>query len=151
MMLRKSQKLQAYSIAILDWGLWQTTDQVDFHLTQVIKSKKDQLEALKAQLNFRRFILNQKLKDDKNIYCVTKLDGRKRINLTPTELSKNVKKLIENAFTVQVTHYDANEHDTPLLVGKNIKMFFDGTDGATAYYGHVISTVYTFENICCEE
>ena len=51
------QNRQAYSIAILKWGLWQTADQVDFHLTQVIKSKKDQLEALKAQLNFRRYLI----------------------------------------------------------------------------------------------
>ena len=74
------QNRQAYSIAILQWELWQTADQVDFYLTQVTKSKKDTFEALKAQLNFRRFIPNQKLEDDKNIYCITKLDGSKRIN-----------------------------------------------------------------------
>ena len=56
-------------------------------------------------------------------------------------------KLIEDAFTVQCTNTDADEADTPLLVGKNIKMFFDSIDGATAYYGHVISTVFTIDNI----
>ena len=39
---KRLQKRQEYSIAILEWGLWQTADQVDFHLTQFIKSKKHQ-------------------------------------------------------------------------------------------------------------
>jgi hypothetical protein len=45
----------------LTWGLWQTEDQVDFHLNTDIKSQKDKIEALKAQLNFRRFVLKQKI------------------------------------------------------------------------------------------
>ena len=60
-----------------------------------------------------------------------------------------MEKLIEDAFTVQYTHTDADEDDT-FTSRENIKMFCEGTDGATADYGHVISTVFTFDNICSE-
>ena len=129
----------------MTWGLWQTEEQVDFHLNTVIKSQKDKIEALKSQLNFRRFVLQQKISGDgfKTIYNVTKMEGRKRVNLKPEELAENVKKLIDNALTVSnETHTEEDENH--LLIGKHIKMYFeDEVDGTvkTTWEGHVISTV----------
>lgn len=87
------KKLEEYTNNILTWGLWQTGEQVDFHLNTVIKSQKDKIEALKSQLNFRRFVLQQKISGDgfKTIYNVTKMEGRERVNLKPEELAEYVK------------------------------------------------------------
>lgn len=88
------KKLEEYTNNILTWGLWKTGEQVDFYLNTVIKSQKDKIEALKSQLNFRRFVLQQKISGDgfKTIYNVTKMEGRERVNLKPEELAEYVKK-----------------------------------------------------------
>lgn len=90
---KRVKKLEEHTNNILTWGLWQTEDQVDFHLNTVIKSPKDQIEALKAQLNFRRFVLQQKIsgEDFKTIYNVTKMEVNKRVNLKPEELAEMLK------------------------------------------------------------
>lgn len=74
------------------------------------------------------------------------MEANKRVNLKPEELAENVKKLINNAFTVSDgTHTDEDENN--LLLGKHIKMYFeDEVDGTvkTIWEGHVTSTVYKF-------
>ena len=77
----------------MTWALWQTEDQVDFHLNTDIKSPKDHIEALKAQLNFRRFVLQQKISGEgfKTIYNVTNMEANKRVNLKPEELAEMLK------------------------------------------------------------
>jgi hypothetical protein len=145
---KRVKKLEEYTNNILTWGLWQTEDQVDFHLNTDIKSTKDKIETLKAQLNFRRFVLQQKISGEgfKTIYNVTKMEANKRVDLKPEELAENVKKLINNAFTVSDgTNNDEDENH--LLLGKHIQMYFeDEVDGTvkTTREGHVISTVYKF-------
>ncbi|CAC5425996.1 unnamed protein product [Mytilus coruscus] len=109
------------------------------------KCNKDKIEALKAQLNFRRHVLIQKPKE-KDVFNFTKLIGtcKRRVNLTVEELTCNVKKLVEHAFTITSSTVDNQEEgDVLILVGKAIKMYFEGTDGSvkTSWTGHVISTV----------
>ncbi|CAC5405270.1 unnamed protein product [Mytilus coruscus] len=141
------KKLEGYTSAILDWGLWQTDAQVDLHIGTISKCNKDKIEALKAQLNFRRHVLIQKPKE-KDVFNFTKVIGtfKRRVNLTVEELTCNVKKLVEHAFTITSSTVDNQEEgDVPFLVGKAIKMHFEGTDGSvqTSRTGHVISTVHT--------
>ena len=90
---KRVKKREEHTNNILTWGLWQTEDQVDFHLNTDIKSPKDQIEALKAQLNFRRFVLQQKISGEgfKTIYNVTKMETNKRVNLKPEELAEMLK------------------------------------------------------------
>lgn len=142
---KRLKRLEEYTNSIFLWGLWQSEEQVEFHLNTVIKSSKDKTEALKAQLNFRHFVLQQKIKDDPKIYNITRLEGNKRVSLKPDELAVSVKKLINASFVaVQSNSNDDSEEDIPFLVGRRIKMFFENdTDGTvrTAWEGHVISTV----------
>ena len=144
---KRLTKLEDYTSSILLWGLWQSEEQVDFHLNTVIKSNKDNTEALKAQLNFRHFVLQQKIKDDPTIYNIIRLEGNKRINLKPDELTVSVKKFINASFVAVQSSSNDSEEDIPFLVGRRIKMFIendmDGTDRTdrTAWEGHVMSTV----------
>jgi len=57
------------------------------------------------------------------VYLVTKLNGNKRVNLTPAELAINVKKLIQHAFSVPEIRNE-DEDDTPLLVREKDKDVF---------------------------
>ena len=54
---RKVQKLENFTNSILDCGLWQSVQEVDFHLS-LYKTKKDMVAALRAQLNFRNKVLH---------------------------------------------------------------------------------------------
>lgn len=79
----KLKELQNYTDELLAWGLWQSDDQLNFHLG-ILKSDSQKIKALKTQLNFRKYVFQQNAsdKDDKDIYNVTKLVGKKRVNLT---------------------------------------------------------------------
>lgn len=70
-MQKRVKKLEEYTNNILTGGMWQTEDQVDFHLNTDIKSQKDKIEVLKAQLNFRRFVLQRKISGEgfNNLQC----------------------------------------------------------------------------------
>jgi len=70
------RKLQGYTDEILAWGLWQSNEQVIFHFG-ITKTKSDKIQALKAQLNFRKHVLLQK-SSQTDIYNVTKLVGKKK-------------------------------------------------------------------------
>ncbi|KAJ8314097.1 hypothetical protein KUTeg_008658 [Tegillarca granosa] len=89
----KIERLEGFTKDIVSWGLWQNEQQVDQHLSLYSK-KKDKLDALKAQLGFRKQVLHQKPKDEsmKDVYSVSKsVDGR-RVQLSVEELALNVKK-----------------------------------------------------------
>jgi len=65
--------------------------------------------------------------------------------LTIEELTTNVKELIAQAFSASTLNCGKDDSDEiPILVGKSIKMSFEGQDGAvkTSCLGHVISTGY---------
>ncbi|MEW8340540.1 MAG: hypothetical protein AB2708_11880 [Candidatus Thiodiazotropha taylori] len=138
---RRVQKLENYTNDIIDWGLWQSVQDVDYHVS-LYKTKKDKVAALKAQLNFRNKVLHQKPKDETlhDVYTVTKTQGNGRVNLSVEELSNNVKKLVRHALTLP---QDDDDDGAPLLVGRDIKMKFSIDKKPEWYTGHVISKVIT--------
>ena len=65
------KRLEDYTNAILDWGLWQTDVQVDFHMGTDFKTKTDKISALTAQLNFCKHVLMFSCNDPKTkIYSI---------------------------------------------------------------------------------
>ena len=93
----KIRKRERYTSDILHHGLWQSETEVDNMILSCIK-KNDKVEALKAQLKFRKEVLNQIL-DDKTVFCITKIkDGSKsRKQLGVEELVQNLKDLVKQS------------------------------------------------------
>ena len=62
--------------------------------------------------------------------------------MTFEELTSNVRQLVVQALSISPVKSGNDDDDTPILVGKNIKMYFE-QDGTvkTSWCGHVISTV----------
>lgn len=54
----KLKELQNYTDELLAWGLWQSDDQLNFHLG-ILKSDSQKIKASKAQLNFRKYVFQQ--------------------------------------------------------------------------------------------
>lgn len=102
---------------ILYWGLWQTIDQVENILKPM--KEKDKVEALNAQLRFRKNILQQRTSNSE-VFNFTKSEsgGKRRRNLTSKELADNVKKLVQEFFSI-VSESQDNGVD---LVGRNIDL-----------------------------
>lgn len=149
---KRLSKLQEYTNDILEWGLWQSEAQVDFHMSlkTTCKTNADKMKAVKSQLNFRRYVLLQIPKEDeyKDVYLFSKKvdNSSKRKNLSADELAKNIKKLIRHGFSLPEKQHEGEE-DAPMLVGKCIKMYFEGETGTVkeTWTGHVISTVMLIE------
>lgn len=82
---RRVQKLENYTNDIIDWGLWQSVQDVDYHVS-LYKTKKDKVAALKPQLNFRNKVLHQKPKDETlhDVYTVIKTQGNGLLKNCPT-------------------------------------------------------------------
>lgn len=102
---------------ILYWGLWQTIDQVENILKPM--KEKDKVEALNAQLRFRKNILQQRTSNSE-VFNFTKSEsgGKRRRNLTSKELTDNVKKLVQESFSIVSESQDKGVD----LVGRNIDL-----------------------------
>lgn len=102
---------------ILYWGLWQTIDQVENILKPM--KEKDKVEALNAQLRFRKNILQQRTSNSE-VFNFTKSEsgGKRRRNLTSKELTDNVKKLVQKSFSIVSESQDKGVD----LVGRNIDL-----------------------------
>ncbi|WAQ95042.1 SPIN3-like protein [Mya arenaria] len=120
------------------WGLWQTEQEVDSSLSR-IKRKTEQVSALKAQLNFRKSVFEQKC-EDKSVYRMSKKVDNKNVPLSVEELTLNAKKLVRKAYEVDVV---ANPHEQ-VLVGRKINHAFMTDGERTWYIGKVISQVPGF-------
>ncbi|KAL4239504.1 hypothetical protein ACF0H5_000318 [Mactra antiquata] len=132
---RRIEKLEKETGDMTYYGLWQSEQQVNQKLNE-IKSKKEQEEALRVQLRFRKNVFKQKC-DDK-VYAFSRVVDGKRVQLSVEELKANVLTLITKAS-------DSPSPETPhFLVGKEIEhRFLD--DGASKWYtGKVISQVLGF-------
>ena len=92
-------------------GLWQTHDDIAKGLAKE-RSKSAKLKALKAQLNFRRRVLEQK-HPDKEVFAFS----RKGKQLSVDELVSNLEKLL-SASPVQDRHVAENQQS---LIGKTIR------------------------------
>ncbi|XP_053392120.1 uncharacterized protein LOC128554835 [Mercenaria mercenaria] len=124
------------------WGLWQTEEEVDSGL-DLLKTKVDKITALKAQLHFRKTVLDQKC-SDKTAFKMSKTVDGKNVSLTVDELSQNVKKLVRKAYEIDINENPENQ----VLVGKKVKHAFeqkDQPDEKVWYIGKVISQV----NVVC--
>ena len=127
---------------VIFWGLWQTEEQVNVMLSTM--NNKEKIEALKAQLRFRKKILGQKASES-SLFNFTKVEGRGRKNLDSKELSENVKTLIRESF--KLPSGPAGSVD---LVGRNITHKFKSEGEEVWYDGHVVSQVSQLEqNYCC--
>lgn len=117
-------------------GLWSNRDEVESGL-QKITSKKDKLEALKVQINFRRKVLGQS-HEDKSVFYFS----HNRKALTINELKLNLLKLIPESESIQVYQLSADKITAhpDLLLYRRIKHRFecDGTlqwfDGTVLKY-----------------
>ncbi len=88
---RLNAKIQQAN-SILFWGLMQTEDQVEKGLEGM--SKSEQTDCLKAQLRFRKNVLEQKSTDSKIFNFSVQDSDKTRRQLTVSELKDNVLKLI---------------------------------------------------------
>jgi hypothetical protein len=106
--------------------------------------KNEKVEALKAQLKFRKEVLNQ-IPDDKTVFCITKTkDGSKsRKQLGVEELVQNLKDLVKQSI-VKDNLTDTEKH---VLVGKRIKQRFLSDGDEKWYNGKVISQVEMYIKI----
>ena len=117
---------------IMQYGLWQTAEDIRSGLARQ-KSKGMKIKALKAQLNFRKRVLEQ-THENKEIFHITKHGKR----LSVTELVDNLKKLLSmhplQDSTVSSPHLD--------LVGKRIRHKWVDEDGKEEWYcGCILSSV----------
>ena len=127
---------------IIQYGLWQSTDQMD-KVLQVIASKTNKVKALKAQLRFRKTVLQQSYPSDKDVY---KFSSKQVGNFTPEMLRENLTKLIQTASReenaanspekIAATNFD--------LVGKRIDQQFNEGGKLITYSGVVVSQVPGF-------
>lgn len=137
----KIKKQEEYTKSILNHGLWQTSNEIDSMLLSY-KTKTDKIDALKAQLKFRKDVLLQQ-PEEKQTFNITKKreDSTSRVNLTVEELTLNLKKLIKQAIVMDQQSGKA-EH---ILVGKRVRHKFKTTvNGEVSYEwyaGKVISQV----------
>lgn len=70
----------------------------------ILKKISDKKDALKAQLNFRRYVLRQGAKKDTNpdIYLLYKKVGQKTVECSVEELEAKVKPLVAHCFTLPI-------------------------------------------------
>lgn len=121
---------------LTDYGLWVFSGQVDSYLS-AMKSESKKRIALKAQLRFRKTVLQQKPPDD----SVYKFSSKEKGQYNSQLLCKNLLQLITDAESG-----DTSTSTTSLvLTGKSIEHKFKETDGTIKpYNGKVISQVPGF-------
>lgn len=95
---------------MLIWDLWQTEDEVGQGLLR-LKTKKDKLEAIIAQLNFQKHVLKQTVDDQSDVYNQSTLVNGKRQKLIIDEFISNIKKRVRRAYTIQI-----NENDNGTII-----------------------------------
>ncbi|XP_053372789.1 uncharacterized protein LOC128546365 [Mercenaria mercenaria] len=140
------RKQELYTENIMKHGLWQSQTEVDNMLASYEKTS-EKVEVLKAQLKFRKDVLNQ-VAEVKSTFNFTKtVEGKKsRKSLSVEELASNLKLLVRQAV---VKDQESNEAKH-LLVGKRVRHRFDeirnGQKVPVWYTGKVISQVPLFNS-----
>jgi hypothetical protein len=137
---KRVEKLATRTDKIIYYGLWQTPETVDGAL-QEIEKESEKLEALKAQLNFRRFVLQQSPPKTgfEDVYLFSKTTNGQRKVFSVQDLKQNVLKLVNHAYTIP-TDKTLNP-GTPILCGKTVKHKFVRNNKEETYTGKVISQV----------
>ncbi|MEW8341024.1 MAG: hypothetical protein AB2708_14345, partial [Candidatus Thiodiazotropha taylori] len=143
--LKRVARLQGFTDKIIYYGLWQSIETVDAALRET-ETRTEQKEALKAQMNFRKHVLKQTppktVPEYDRVLLFSKIENNKTKDLSVEELSENVKKLVQHAFTIADNKASevSGEH-FPLLVGKTVSHKFHEGDEVVWYRGKVISQV----------
>lgn len=123
---------------VLYYGLLQSENQVNDLLRSGEISHGAKIEALKAQLHFRKDVLGQKASDSKLYNVTVQVGPKKRRNLSAKELGVNIIKLIEEAME-SARMQTEEEEGNPRLLKKRIQHCFD-VDGEKRWYtGTVVS------------
>ena len=112
--------------AMMVYGLWQTKEQISQGIAKC-KSNTSKLKALKAQLDFRKKVLEQEY-NDRYVFCLSK-NKRK---LTVDEVCSNLEKLLCSC---------SNYRDLEGLAGKRIKHKWKDEDDEKWYYGTILNLV----------
>ncbi len=121
---------------LTEYGLWITTHQVHSHLS-AMKSETRKRIALKAQLRFRKTVLQQTTTD--SLY---KFSSKNKGHYSSQLLCQNLLKLITDADHTSGTVSSSTDAD---LSGKCIMHNFEDSDGAIKpYKGKVIAQVPGF-------
>ena len=111
------------------WGFWQYTETLHSSLNG-LKGNAQKKKALKAQLRFRKLILEQ-IHSDSKIFQFSERGKDYSVEV----LSKNLEILIKSALE------NRNPNTEDILIGKKIKHYFMENDDRIPYLGRVISTV----------
>ena len=126
----KIRKQQECTSAIVMHGLWQTEGEVE-NMLRSFKTKTSKIDALKAQIKFRRNVLKQKAEDKKS-FSFSKKVAQQRAQLSVYELRQN---LITQCIV------KPSDEEIHILVGKRVRHCFM-KDGVVKWYtGRVISQV----------
>ena len=124
---------EKYTSEMITFGLWQSTEQVSQRL-DMLKSEGERKEALKAQLNFRKHVLQQPVSDKKLYQFSSKADGI----YSPEKLAHNLCVILNEV------DYDGQQEDVhtgSYLVGNQILHKFMDDGRERIYRGRVISQV----------
>ena len=131
---------------IVQSGLWLSTEEIDKNLEQY-SSETQKREALKAQLRFRKTVLQQIFSSDKDIYNFSKKECGQ---FNSQKLRANLIQLIQAAHSIsdkstnpQSTQYTPAAGEL-LLVGKEIDHSFLVDGKLQQYKGKVVSQVPGF-------
>ena len=118
---------------MLYYGLWQSKDEVSDHMS-CISSKTEKLKAIKTQINFRKIVLEQPVKDKKIFSFSSKEEGVFSLE----RLLSNLHALLTSAKAMEVS--SAND----ILSGCEVLHNFKEGDKCTVYQGRVIGHVASF-------
>ena len=123
---------------IVQCGLWQSPDEIVHGLAKQ-KTKSVKVKALKAQINFRRKVLEQ-THSDKDVFVFSK----NRKPLSVEELISNLQKLLPESEEFESrSELDTCEYqETLALIGKRIRHRWRNEDGTEQWYnGKILSAV----------
>lgn len=133
---RALKQKEKYTSDIIKYGLWQSTDDVGQQLSKL--SQSQQILALKAQLRFRKHVLQQR-HSDKNIY---KFSDKCSGNFSVPKLQENLLRLVQSAQSHP--HPDTTDGTTCKMAGRRVVHYFDIDGKRKAFQGKVISQVPGF-------
>jgi hypothetical protein len=137
---KRLQKQENSTKEIIHHGLWQSENEVD-NMIESYENATLKIEALKAQLKFRKEVLLQ-VPTEKKVFNVTKSFDGKRKSLSVDELKTNLKALITHAIVKDVQS-NTEKH---MLVGKRVRHRYkevqNGETTYTWYTGNIISQVH---------
>jgi len=131
---KKVREKEKLTESILMYGLWQSREQVNEELSK-IKTKKEKLKALKAQLDFRKKVLEQ-THSEKDLFFITKQSKQLPVEV----ICENLCKLLSSARLVSPPAALATNCHS--LIGKEIYHKWKDEDGEERWYkGRVLSLV----------